>query len=110
MYAIVRQVEYDEELLRPAASELKAFDAVHSAQPGYVGSVVIDVGAGRRLVLNLWDSEQSAAAARRVLEAEVGQLLGPLMTGPSQVIGVGEVLSSDAVPSFNPEKRPSQPR
>jgi heme-degrading monooxygenase HmoA len=95
MYAIVRQVEYDEEMLRPAESELKAFDVVHAAQPGYIGSVVIDVGAGQRLVLNLWDSEQAAAAARRALEAEVGQLLGPLMTGPSQLIGVGDVLSSD---------------
>ena len=95
MYAIVRQVEYDEEMLRPAEPELKAFDVVHSAQPGYIGSVVIDVGAGRRLVLNLWDSEQAAAAARRALEADVGQLLGPLMTGPSQLIGVGDVLSSD---------------
>jgi hypothetical protein len=95
MYAIVRQVEYDGEMLRQAESELKAFDVVHSAQPGYLGSVVIDVGAGRRLVLNLWDSEPAAAAARRALEVEVGQLLGPLMTGPPQLIGVGDVLSSD---------------
>jgi hypothetical protein len=95
MYAIVRQVEYDEEMVQRADSELKAFDVVHSAQPGYIGSIVIDLGAGRRLALNLWDSDQAAAAARRALEAKVGQLLGPLMTGPPQLIGVGDVLSSD---------------
>ena len=95
MYAIVRQVEYDEELLRRADSQLKAFDVLHSAQPGYIGSIVIDMDAGRRLVLNLWDSDQAAEAARRAIEADVGQLLGPLMTGPPQLIGVGDVLSSD---------------
>ena len=68
-----------------------------TAQPGYVGSVVVDLGEGRRFVLNLWETERRSASAFQVLAPEVGRLLGPLMAAPSQLIGAGPVLSSDLV-------------
>jgi hypothetical protein len=80
-----------------SADRLEEFDKIHAAQPGYVGSVVVDLGAGRRFALNLWETEQHSAAALQVLWPEVGRLLGPLMAAPSQLIGAGSVLSTDLV-------------
>ena len=97
MYAVLRLNSFDPAKLAVSADLLEEFDKIHAAQPGYVGSVVVDLGAGRRFALNLWESEQHSAAALRVLGPEVGRLLGPLMAAPSQLIGVGPVLSSDLV-------------
>jgi hypothetical protein len=50
-------------------------------------------------VLNLWESKEHSAAALSVLGPEVGRLLSPLMSSPSEFIGVGNVISSDLAPS-----------
>jgi hypothetical protein len=60
---------------------------------------VVDLGAGRRFALNLWESEQHSAAALQVLGPEVGRLLDPLMAAPSRLIGTGTVLFTDLVPA-----------
>jgi len=99
MYAVMRLNSFDPTLLAASRDKLEEFDRVHAAQPGYVGGVVVDLGEGRRFVLNLWESEERSAAALSVLGPEVGRLLGPLMAGPSELIGVGTVISSDLVPS-----------
>jgi hypothetical protein len=46
-----------------ASSALEQFDQIHRTQPGSVGSIVVDLQAGRRLVLNLWESAECSAAA-----------------------------------------------
>ena len=97
MYAVLRLNSFDPVKLAVSADGLEEFDKIHAAQPGYVGSVVVDLGEGRRFVLNLWETEQHGAAALQVLGPEVGRLLGPLMAAPSQLIGAGPVLSSDLV-------------
>jgi hypothetical protein len=96
MYAVLRLNSFDPAKL-VVSTDMPEFDKIHAAQPGYVGSVVVDLGAGRRFALNLWESEQHSAAALQVLGPEVGRLLGPLMAAPSQLIGAGPVLSSDLV-------------
>jgi hypothetical protein len=81
MYATVRLNSFD--LIKLAASPaLERFDQLHRTQPGYVGTIVVDLQAGRRLVLNLWESEDYSAAALSVLGPEVGRLLEPLMSHP----------------------------
>jgi hypothetical protein len=97
MYAVLRLNSFDPVKLGVSADGLKEFDKIHAAQPGYVGSVVVDLGAGRRFALNLWETEQRSASAMQILSPEVGRLLGPLMAAPSQLIGSGPVLSSDLV-------------
>jgi hypothetical protein len=97
MYAVLRLNSFDPVKLVVSADGLKEFDKIHAAQPGYVGSVVVDLGAGRRFALNLWETEQRSASAMQILSPEVGRLLGPLMAAPSQLIGSGPVLSSDLV-------------
>jgi hypothetical protein len=95
MYAVLRLNSFDPAKLAVAADKLEEFDKIHAAQSGYVGSIVVELGAGRRFALNMWESEQHSAAALQVLGPEVGRLLGPLMAAPSQLIGTGTVLSFD---------------
>jgi hypothetical protein len=99
MHAILRVNSFDPDKLAAASDRLDEFDRIHSAQPGYVGSVVVGLGEGRRFVLNLWESAEHSDAALSVLGPEVNRLLGPLMQGPSELIGVGTVISSDLMPS-----------
>jgi len=98
MFAIVRLNSFDQNKLA-ASSALEQFDQIHRAQPGYVGTIVVDLQAGRRMVLNLWESEEYSAAALSVLGSEVGRLLEPLMSDPSELVGAGTVISTDLVPS-----------
>jgi hypothetical protein len=98
MFAIVRLNSFDQIKLA-ASPALEQFDQIHRTQPGYVGTIVVDLQAGRRLVLNLWESEESSAAALSVLGPEVGRLLEPLMSHPSELVGAGTVISTDLVPS-----------
>lgn len=72
---------------------------IHSPQPGYSGSIVVDLGEGRQLVLNVWDSVEDSAAALSVLGLVVNRLLVPLMSAPSVLLGAGTVLSSDLAPA-----------
>jgi hypothetical protein len=99
MYAVLRINSFDPGKLASSSEALDAFDKVHSAQPGYLGSTVVNLGHGRRFALNLWQSQEHSLAALSVLGNEVERLLGPLMSGPSEFIGAGTVISSDLEPS-----------
>ena len=72
-----------------------------TARAGYAGSIVVDLAAGRRFTLDLWRSEEHSAAALSVLWPEVNRLLNPLMSNPSELVGVGPVLSADLPPPPN---------
>jgi hypothetical protein len=98
MYAVVRLNSFDLKKLADSPA-LEQFDQIHRAQPGYVGNIVVDLQGGRRLVLNLWESEEHSAAALPVVGPEVGRLLEPLMSHPSELVGAGTVISTDLVPS-----------
>lgn len=65
MYAVVRLNSFDVSKLTAGAGKLNEFDQTHAAQPGYLGSLVVDLQAGKRLALNLWESEEHAADAGR---------------------------------------------
>ena len=75
MYAIARINSFDETRLAAADESLSAFDKLHAAQPGFLGSVVVDSMNGRRLVVNLWQSEKQATAGLSVLRPEVERVL-----------------------------------
>jgi hypothetical protein len=95
MFAVLRVNTFDPDKLSASEHLIAEFDRVHAAQPGYVGSVVVDLGRGRRFALNLWDSIEDSQAALSVLGPEVNRLLGPLMAAPSEFIGAGAVIASD---------------
>jgi hypothetical protein len=98
MYAVARINRYDPEKFSASSGNLDEFDRIHRAQHGYVGTATVDLRDGRHLVLNLWESEEDAAAALRVVGPEVGRLLAPLMSGPSELLGTGDVLFTDLAP------------
>lgn len=97
MYAIVRLNSFDPAKLAASRDRLDQFDGAHASQPGYVGNLLVDLQAGRRLVVNLWQSEEHAATALSILGPQVEQVLLPLMSGPSELIGVGSVISTDLI-------------
>jgi hypothetical protein len=93
MYAILRLNTYDSEALAAAGDQVREFDRLHAEQPGSVGSAAVDLGEGRRFVLNLWDSREASQAGQRVLVPQLQRLLVPLMSAPSQFIGAGPVVT-----------------
>ena len=109
MYAIIRKNTYDPGKLAQAGPALAELQALHAAQPGYAGGIDVDTGQGQRLIVNLWHTEQHARAAMTVLLPHVQRLLGPLMAGPSQFLGAGEVATTDLPLQRQPPQRLGQP-
>lgn len=109
MYAVVRINQLDRDRLGTAQDQLREFDQTHSAQPGYRGTLNIDLGSDRHLIVNLWNSEQHAAAGRAALSAGVARLLEPVLAQPSQLLGAGPVLALDLLHE-RPDAHPSAPR
>jgi hypothetical protein len=104
MQAVLRINSYDTTKLADHREDQAEFDRIHAAQPGYLGGVVVDLGGGRRFLLNLWDSEEHRQAGLAALGPVVERLVNPLLSAPSELIGVGEVLATDFVPVT--EQRP----
>lgn len=86
MHAVVRLSNFI-----PHGVDLEAFHAAHTAHPGYRGTLTINLGASRQLVINLWDSPDGAAAGRTVMTPIVAAELAPHLSRPSQLLGAGPV-------------------
>ena len=95
MYAVVRKLFYDPKKLAQADKQMQEFDALHAAQPGYRGNMVVDAGDGRMVVLNLWESEAHAQAALGVMVPVVQRLIEPLMTAPAELVASGDLVKND---------------
>ncbi len=95
MYAVVRELIYDPTKLSNASEQLEEFQRQHASQPGYLGTITVDVGQGSQIVINLWKTEAEAFAGREALEPAVRRLIEPLLSRPSQLIGAGHVISND---------------
>jgi hypothetical protein len=66
MYAIVRRYAYDPAAIASAGQALAAAQELHTPQPGYAGSIVVDDGQ-HFIAVNLWQSEHDAAAGRAAI-------------------------------------------
>jgi hypothetical protein len=97
MYAIIRENTFDPEKIAENQAQIAEFQKVHAEQPGYSGTLVVDLGEGRQLSVNLWDTEGHASAALPAMVPVVRRLVEPLMAGPSQPIGAGPVVLTDLV-------------
>ncbi len=95
MYAVLRLNSFDPDKLEKSGHQLEEFDRIHASQPGYAGSIVVDLGSGRRFMVNLWQSEHASKAAFERLMPEVDRLLTPLLSAPSEFIGAGPVIAED---------------
>ncbi len=104
MYAVVRELRYDAAKLSGASGQLEEFQRLHASQPGYIGSLSVEAGQGRRVVVNLWQSEAQAFAGRAALEPAVRRLVEPLLAAPAQLLGAGPVVDNDLVHMHGPRK------
>ena len=93
-FAIVRVSTFDEAELARSAAGMLEFQRLHASQPGYAGTIAVDIGPGRSLVVNLWRSEEDANSARENLLGPIDALLGPAMNG-SSLIGAGPITDID---------------
>ncbi len=97
MYAVVRALHYDPTKLASASRQLEEFQQLHASQPGYIGSLSVEAGQGRHVVINLWQTEAQAFAGREALEPAVRRLIEPLLAAPAELLGAGPVVDSDLV-------------
>ena len=95
MYAIVRETTTKSGNEEQAAPLRQEFQQLRARQPGYRGSVTVDAGEGRMLILSLWDSQEQAEAGGRVLTPEAERLMGDSWTGPPRILGAGTVRQDD---------------
>jgi hypothetical protein len=102
MYAIVRDSQFDPDKLAKAHAQLQHFQALHAGQPGYSGTVLVDVSLGRMLIVTMWESQELAMRGREVLGPQIQTLLGPLINRESQVVGSGPVLLTDVAKRHEP--------
>jgi hypothetical protein len=91
MYAVVRDNRYDPAKLAEGQAQLDEFQALHDRQPGALGTLMVDAGDHRWITINLWDSQEHAAAALPGLVPEVQRLIEPLLAAPSQLIAAGPI-------------------
>ncbi|MBO0806182.1 MAG: hypothetical protein J2P25_24305 [Nocardiopsaceae bacterium] len=99
MQAVLRVNSFDPAKLAEGQGQLEEFNQIHAAQPGFLGTVTVDLGEGRQFVLNLWDNEEHRLSGLRALGPAVERLVNPLLAAPSELIGVGPVISSDGLPA-----------
>jgi hypothetical protein len=102
MYAIIRHNTYDPVKLAEAGQALAEFQALHARQPGYAGSIIVDLGGGQQIAVNLWHAQQDANAGQSALVPHVQRLLEPLMSGPSRLVGAGKAAATDLPPGLGP--------
>jgi hypothetical protein len=85
---------YDPATIATAGQALAAAQELHTTQPGYAGSIIVDNGQ-HFIAVNLWQSERDAVAGRAAIGTQVQRLLEPLMATPAQLLGAGEVVATD---------------
>ena len=97
--AVLRINSFDPDKLAEGQEQLAEFNRLHAAQPGFLGTVTVDLGEGRQFALNLWDSEEHRVSGLDALGPAVERLVKPLLAGPSELIGFGPVIASDGIPA-----------
>lgn len=102
MQAVLRVNSFDPDKLAAGQQQLDEFNKIHAAQPGFLGSLTVDLGEGRHFVLNLWDTEEHRISGLDALGPAVERLVKPLFAKPSDVVGVGPVIASDGLPATEP--------
>lgn len=99
MYAVCRETSYAPDTPIEQTPQFQEFQRAHADRPGYIGTVVTEVGGGRYLTLTLWDTTEHMDAARETIGPIAARLLNPLMTAPSILHGTGPVVVNDLVPA-----------
>ena len=70
---------------------------------------MVDLGDGRYLTVNLWDTKEHAAAALPAMVPAVRRFIKPLLSAPSQLVGEGPVVQNDLSDCATSGSRPTPP-
>jgi hypothetical protein len=97
MYVVVRELRYDPEKLSSASGKLAELQQLHASQSGYLGSLTVEAGDGRQIVINVWQTQAQAFAGREALEPAVRRLVDPLLAAPSELLAAGPVIDNDLI-------------
>jgi hypothetical protein len=92
---VVRSSSYPASFSLQSSPEFAEFQRIHSAQPGYRGTIVVSVGDGKYITMTAWQSESDMRAARQALEPVADRLLNSRMTSVSNLLGTGTIVYSD---------------
>jgi hypothetical protein len=95
VYAIVRKNTYDPAKLDSGREQLAKFDELHAQQPGFRGTITVDVGDTSKVLINLWDSREAAKAGLTQMRPLAESLLQPLLPTESVLIGEGNVVDEE---------------
>jgi hypothetical protein len=95
MYAVVRKNTYKSIHRAEAQEQLREFNRRHAEQPGFQGSLSVDIGNDQCVIINLWRNWECAEAALPKMIPVVEQFLEPLFASPSKLIGSGPVSVAD---------------
>ncbi len=95
MYAVVRELYFDELKLAKSEAQLNEFQQMHKDQPGYIGNITVELAPGHQIVINLWQSESQSNAGREALIPIVQRLQEPMMVAPSRLLGAGPIIYTD---------------
>lgn len=95
MHAVIRETTYPEGMSIDQVPEFQEFQRAHANLSGYMGTVVVDTGAGRFLTLTVWRTAEEMSAARDAMGPIVERTVNPLMTSPAKLLGTGRVVVND---------------
>ncbi|NNH69471.1 hypothetical protein HLB23_06230, partial [Nocardia uniformis] len=90
-YAVVRLNQFDPDRFAAGADAVDEFERIHAEQPGFLGTLGVDLGQGKQIDINLWETEDQANSALPTIGPVVARTLSPLMAAPSELIGTGQI-------------------
>ena len=91
MYAVIRESAPPGAMTEQLRAGQTEFAALRAGQPGFVGSLTVDLGDGKWALMTLWESQQAAEAGRGVLEPQATRLTGRSV----RIVYQGEVVADD---------------
>jgi heme-degrading monooxygenase HmoA len=91
MYAVVRRIVFVPGRPEQRVDDRDEVRTVHERQPGFVGTLDIDEGDGRHVVVNLWESVEAAEAGRRTVGPVAARTMEQFTAQPPELLAVGEV-------------------
>ena len=97
MFAVVRESAFDPAKLAGAEWRQEEYRRLRAQQPGYRGSLALDAGAGRQVIVQLWETREHWEAAAAVMNPDAARLLGPLRLAPDEPAAWSTTIASGPV-------------
>jgi hypothetical protein len=91
MYAVIRESASPGALTEQVQAGRAEFEALRARQPGFRGSLTVDLGDGKRAIVGLWEDRQAHEAAAAVLGPQAERLTGAV----TRIVYQGEVSGND---------------